>query len=269
MEGWIKLHRKFLEWEWHDSPETVSVFVHLLMLANHEEKKWHGMSIERGQLLTSRDQLSKLTGLTDRKIRTCINRLKSTSELTIKSTNKYTIITICNYDKYQVKEDLTDQQNDQQNANERPATVQPTNKNEKNNINITLTNAPAREETWRFISSVRRSVLNNNPDAIADFKRDLFRREVETNVSAAGMNTEQKEKFIGWWTEHTPGSDKIRAEYEAVFNTLDRMKIWMDRNQPKAVQGAKGRMDQLEDDLNFISNFFNGQQSSTTAPDEQ
>ena len=36
MEGYIKLYRKFIEWEWHDDPIVVSVFLHCLVLANYK-----------------------------------------------------------------------------------------------------------------------------------------------------------------------------------------------------------------------------------------
>ena len=103
MEGWILLHKKFLDWEWSNDPNMVCLFIHLLIRANYEPSKWRGEIVKRGQILTGRKQLSEWTGLSDRKIRTCLSRLKTTSEVTIRTTNKYSIITICNYNKYQKK----------------------------------------------------------------------------------------------------------------------------------------------------------------------
>jgi len=113
-EGWIKLYRKFNDWEWHQEPNMVALFVHLLINANHEKKDWKGIPIERGQMVFGRKKASIQTGISERSIRTCIERLKSTNELTIKSTNKYSIITLCNYNKYQTSKLENDQQNDQQ-----------------------------------------------------------------------------------------------------------------------------------------------------------
>jgi hypothetical protein len=114
MEGWIKLHRKFLDWEWYQDGNTMRVFLHLLLTANFEDKKWNGMIIRRGQLVTGRKKLSEELQLSERAIRTCITRLKTTSELSVKTTNKYSIITICNYESYQEVLTTNDQQNDQQ-----------------------------------------------------------------------------------------------------------------------------------------------------------
>jgi len=138
VEGWIKLHRKFLNWEWYKKPNMVHLFLHLLIKANHEDLRWQGIELKRGQLITGRNSLSKDTGISVRSIRTCIERLKSTNEITIKSTNKYTIITICNYDLYQINQINTTSKSTNKLANNRPATDQQptTNKNIKNIKNI-------------------------------------------------------------------------------------------------------------------------------------
>ena len=101
MEGWIKLHRKFCGWEWFNISEMVHLFIYLLINANHEDGNWRGISIKRGQIITGRNSLSENTGISSQTIRTCLSRLKSTNEITIKSTNKYSIITITKYDDYQ------------------------------------------------------------------------------------------------------------------------------------------------------------------------
>jgi hypothetical protein len=122
MAGWIKVFRSLLDWEWYKKPNMVHLFIHLLLSANHESKKWQGIEIKRGQLVTGRKSLSKATGISERSIRTCLEMLKTTSELTIKTTNKYSIITICKYEDYQELKSISDQQSDQQKANKRPAT---------------------------------------------------------------------------------------------------------------------------------------------------
>lgn len=114
MEGWIKLHRKFLSWEWYNKSEMVHLFLHLILSANHEEKNWQGVTIKRGQLITGLNSLNQQTNISYQKLRTCLSKLKKTGELTIKSTNKYSIITICNYDSYQLSENTTNKQTNKQ-----------------------------------------------------------------------------------------------------------------------------------------------------------
>ena len=143
--GFITLHRKFLAWEWASEPNMVSLFVHLLLLANHEAKKWQGIEIGRGQLVSSVQSLSARTGLSVSQIRTGLKRLEMTGEIANKTTNKYSIITICKYDSYQTQNVCNDKQNDKQIANESQTNRNQiaTNNNDNNNINnniITLSN---------------------------------------------------------------------------------------------------------------------------------
>ena len=272
MESWIKLYMKLKNWEWYDVPEMVALWVHLLLNANLEEKVWRGITIPRGSFITSRKALSEESGLSEQEVRTCISRLVSTNEITINPTNRFTIITINNFDSYQPKKDSG--QPTEQPTNQPAINQQSTTTIEYKNIITDTQDTPAREDSaagsWRFVSSVQRFALHNNPDEIAEFKRGLFRREVEVYAVEVGMPAREQEKFVSWWTEHDPGKEKIRAEFEAVFNVPDRMKTWMDRNTTRGAQPAqKSRMDQFEDNMKFINDFFDGKQSSTAAPDEQ
>jgi hypothetical protein len=146
MEGFISIHRRLLEWEWWEDHNTTRLFIYLLLKANFQDKKWQGIDIKRGQILTSYDRLIKETGLTIRQIRTSITKLKTTSSLTVIATSKYTIITICKYDSYQIIKNTSDKQNDKQNdkreTNQRQTNVKPTsitnnenNNNKENNVN--------------------------------------------------------------------------------------------------------------------------------------
>lgn len=110
MEGWIKLHRKMVNWEWYNDINVKVVFLHLLLTANHEDKKWQGIEIKRGQKITSLEYLSKETNLSIMKIRTALDKLKATNEITVKPTNKYTLINIVKYNDYQVVEGKNNKQ---------------------------------------------------------------------------------------------------------------------------------------------------------------
>jgi len=77
--GWIKLHRKIVEWEWFQDSDTFRLFLYLILKANHREKQWKGITISRGQLVTGRKMLSRELGISEQTVRTCLKRLKSTS----------------------------------------------------------------------------------------------------------------------------------------------------------------------------------------------
>jgi len=103
MEGFITIRRKITAWRWYKDGNTSRLFTHLLLTANYKKTEWKGIIVKRGQVLTGRKQLAEDLDLTEQAIRTSLNNLKSTNELTSKSTNRFTIITICKYDDYQIK----------------------------------------------------------------------------------------------------------------------------------------------------------------------
>jgi hypothetical protein len=74
-----------------------------------------------GQMLTGRKKLSKELRMSERGIRTRLNHLKNYGNLTIKTTNRFSIINIVNWKTYQQDENQNDQQNDQQVTSKRPA----------------------------------------------------------------------------------------------------------------------------------------------------
>jgi len=134
--SWIKLFRKFTEWEWYKDSNTKSLFLHCLLKANFKNKKWQGQEIERGQFVSSHPKLSFETGLTVRQIRTSINRLKTTGEVSVCTTARYSIITVKNYNEYQEDDRLNvSQTTGSRQARDRLTTTTNNEKNEKNENN--------------------------------------------------------------------------------------------------------------------------------------
>jgi hypothetical protein len=159
--GWVALHRQFTQWEWFEKPEMVQLFIYLLISATHEEMQWRGVTIKRGQIVTSLDKIKAATGLSTSKIRTCLERLKLTNEITSETTNQYRVITICNYDKYQNVGETSDKQEDKQIANKSQANrkqiasaISYNNNNNnittKKNISLSCTHEEQREKIFKI-----------------------------------------------------------------------------------------------------------------------
>ena len=135
--GWIKLYRKIQDNPIKRKPLVMALWIDLLLKANHKKNSfaWNCevISVDRGQVLTGRKQLSADTGLSEQNVRTALNTLKSTNKITIKTYSKFSIITINNYNIYQD----TNQQTNQQLTSNQPATNQQltTNKNDNNEKN--------------------------------------------------------------------------------------------------------------------------------------
>lgn len=205
--SWVKLYRKLEEWRWLDEPNTFCLFIHLLLMANHKDTKWRGQEIKKGQLLTGRKQLSERTGLSERTIRTCLTRLKSTSEITIKSTNKFSIISICNWDNYQSK---TTSRITSYPPNKRPANDQQptTSKNVKN-----VKKVKNREHSLAYLSSMGKeeaeilsasfpltgSEILNEASAAADW------------VTANGKRYQDYKAFFRNWLRRSVARKKVDA----------------------------------------------------------
>lgn len=100
-EGYIKLYRKFTEWEWYSNTNTKIIFLHFLLSANYKESRYQGYIIPAGSLVCGLESLSKNLGLSISKVRTGISNLKSSGEIAIKTTPKFSIISIINWEEYQ------------------------------------------------------------------------------------------------------------------------------------------------------------------------
>ena len=102
MTGWVKLHRQILEWEWYSDNNCFRLFLHLLLKANHKEKRFKGIELKVGSIVTSRDLLARETGLSSQQVRTALNKLISTNEITSVTSSQGTILQIVSYEKYQI-----------------------------------------------------------------------------------------------------------------------------------------------------------------------
>ena len=137
--GWIKLHRKLL-----DNPvvmkdsDHLAVWIYLLLNASHTEypvlfggKK---ISLKAGQLITGRKSIASTLGISESKVRRILDLFEIDQQIDRQRSNKNSLVSILNWDKYQI----FDQQIDQQATNKRPTTDQQvtTNKNNKNIKNI-------------------------------------------------------------------------------------------------------------------------------------
>ncbi|HEY0087807.1 MAG TPA: hypothetical protein VGB37_03130 [Candidatus Lokiarchaeia archaeon] len=243
-EGWIKLHRKFISWEWYKDLNMKQLFIHFLLLANHEENKWQGQIIKTGQFITGRKSLSNDTGLSEQVIRTCINRLKSTSEITIKSTNQFSLITLIKWEDYQVINRKSTSEITSKITNEQPATNQQltTNKNEKNEkndknkINDLLSTKIFADDTDPFLISnlLLTEILKRKPD----FKKpnlQTWAKQIELMIKNDNRDKNNIKRVILWcqqdnfWQNNILSASKLRFQFDALELKMNQIK----NNKPK------------------------------------
>lgn len=156
---YIKLFRKFKNWQWYKDPVTKSIFIHLLIEARWADTNMYGVDVKKGQLLITEKDLEEDLGLTRQQVRTGLKRLISTKEITKAptkvstkgSTNRMSLITVENYGLYQkgalvatkgsTKEVTDDSPQEQPRVNQTTFIL----KNEKNVFNKDINNsAPVR-----------------------------------------------------------------------------------------------------------------------------
>lgn len=174
----IKLDRNILRWRWYKNPNTFRLFIHLLLNANVTDRDFENITVCRGQLLTSRRSLSASLGISEQSVRTSLEHLKSTNEITVKGFSKYSIITVNSYDKYQKTPGKSTAS--PPSANHPPTNVQPQYKNdnkEKNYKNDKNTEAslPHRDYSrMSFLLSRNLTRLNLNIPTIIRIKSNVF-----------------------------------------------------------------------------------------------
>ncbi len=232
-----------IEWEWYKDSHMVHLFIHLILNANRKDGSWKGYAVKRGQFITGRKELSKDTGISQQSIRTCIKRLKSTSEITIKSTNKFSVITVCNYDVYQPVENEINQQINQQ-SNHQSTSNQPAtnhkqevknNKNNKNINNILLSQLSVddfKDENHKiyyltaksfhdlFYSNIRELEINNSTlnKAKGTWVNDIrLMFEIDKRTKAEFKEVWNFLKNDDWWKNKVLCTSKLRKQFEQLL----------------------------------------------------
>ena len=214
--GWIKLHRSLLDWEWYDDINVMRVFLHCLLMANHKDKKYRGSVVERGSFLTGRDTLASQTGLTVQQIRTSLNKLKSTNELTIKSSKQGTVIQVVSYDKYQ---EVTNESTTHQPDSNQIVTTNKKNKNKKNEKKNTLADAETHDISWSSAGGWQ----NISADDIKQWE-----------VAYPNAHVTQQIEAMNQWLISNPSKAKKKLWRKFVTNWLARQQTTASRPQQKS-----------------------------------
>lgn len=252
--GWVKLYRSLAKWEWHTDPNTLSLWVHILISVNHEPKKWKGREIEAGQRGVSIAHLAEECGLTIRQTRTALDHLKSTGEVTCETTNKYTVITVVKWADFQAnsleatskatsKLTIKRQTTDKQNAIK--ATTTKEYKEYKNERN---------KEDNKYLTIL--CLFNETCPSFAQVKTLSETRKKAINARLKKYTIEDFKTLF----EKAEASDFLKGNnsrnWSATFDWLIR-----DTNMPKVLEGNydnKARKENKSDDNWNFSDFIYG-----------
>lgn len=210
MEGFISVNRKILDWEWYTDNNVKSLFLHCLIKANFKSKNWRGQQIERGQFITSYNNLSIELNLSVKQIRLAFDKLKSTDEIITLGTNKNTVVTVVKYDYYQIQGQTKGNQktNKRQSKDTQRATTN--NDNKDNNVN------------------------NDNKLTLFDRETD-FKKSLQPFLQQYGPD--MLNDFFSYWTEKKPKGRKMLFEMQKTFDVKKRLIRWSKNNFNKNTNG--------------------------------
>jgi flagellar biosynthesis GTPase FlhF len=191
--GWIKLWRHLLDSPLIADSRLLQVWVYCLLKANHEPKtiifNGQNITIERGQFIAGRTSASeklRLRGVMwDRKLKA----LKMNNKVNIKTNNRFSIITVVDYEKYQQNEQVNEQQNEQQMNNKRTTNEQQMNTN-KNNKNERM----KEEEKEKKLNKEKKIPDNlNTPEFLAAWANWVkHRQEIRHTLTPTTIETQLK-----------------------------------------------------------------------------
>lgn len=213
MEGWIKIHRKIEDWEWASNPVMFYFWVKLLLIVNWEDKEWEGHLVERGSIMTSISKLASKLSLSPKQVRTCVDRLKKGKQIDVKTANKWTKITVCNYDDYQVFAETEGQTKGKQTGNQRATTKEDKKKEiyppyiSKDILSPLKGGTPLEDRQKSFYDSLI--------PFVAKYGREMIR------------------DFYNYWSEpDRAAKPKMRFEKEKTWSLERRLETW-NRNEAK------------------------------------
>lgn len=211
--GYMRISRKIENWGWYRDSNTFRVFFHLLLKAQYQDgADYMGLPLKRGQVVMGRKKLSADLGISEQSVRTSLERLSKSQEITIKSTNRFSIITICNYDSWQGDTLSSNQQTNQQLTNDKGVN-QPTTNHYKINNNKEIIN---KEE------DANASKKNETADSLPLFPEEEVKPEEMTEkMKIATFNYAGfKDFFNNILKEHASRISQIKKLDERRKNTL-------------------------------------------------
>ena len=142
--GYVKFWRKTTDSGFLQNPNLFTFWAWCLFKASHKKRnQLVGMTmveLQPGQFIFGRKAAASELKMSQQTIRTCLKKLEMFENLTIKSTNKFSIITIINWDTYQSSDEkiTIKSTNSQPTSNQQVTSNQPASnhKQECNHLNI-------------------------------------------------------------------------------------------------------------------------------------
>lgn len=230
-EGWIKLHRQIQESKIWNNPVGLKIWLWCLIKANHKECDVlvgrQLVHLNTGQFIFGRFTASEELRQTPSTIRNWIKFLRDDKSLDIKTTNKFSVITILNYKDYQ---DLDNnlKTNEKQIA---------TDKNVKNVKNI--------KNIYSSLNSIKQNTLQELSDkyecSLADVERTFT--TMKNWCEAKGKVYKNYKAALSNWIIKNIEEGRIKKKTKISENTDFDVPVISEEQRLKNIESIKGLKD--------------------------
>lgn len=210
--GFVTMPRSITSWRWYHNANTFRVFFHLIVSANYTDHDFEGITVHRGQVVTSRKSLATELKLSEREIRTALTHLKTTNDIAIETTTKFSIITVISFDDYQGATNTS--------TNERPSSDQraTTPKEIKNNKNIVSS------EIAEIVAYLNDKIGTRYKPTTANTKKHISAR-LNEGYTVADFHAVIDSKVQEWrdteYRKYLRPDTLFGAKFESYLNTAD------------------------------------------------
>lgn len=100
-DGFIVIQRKITEWRYWQCDSALAIWMHILVNANWKDGYFKGEPIPRGSFATSIRNLADELELSEKTVRKWLKRFEEDGQIEVRGTNRFTVIKVINYAKYQ------------------------------------------------------------------------------------------------------------------------------------------------------------------------
>lgn len=255
-ETWIKLYRKFRKNPIYKDSVSVHLFVHLLLAANHKPNRFifneKEIAVKRGQLVTGRKKISAETGISESTVKRRLKLFEKLGILTIKPTNKFSILTLCNYNHYQEsnfekRPAIRTTVDGSQRTIKRPSTDHQLTTNKKyKNVRSKNTYVEGSTEL-RLASLFLEEIRKNKGDFKGPADLQTWARVFDLMLRRDHRKPEQVEKVIRWvQSDHGDGTGKWKGWAPNVLSPgklkekFDQLELKMQESRPQPKERERG-----------------------------
>lgn len=209
--GWIKLHRQLWNNPIAKKPTYLSVWIYILLHANHEKKEiiWNNKKrkVEAGCFIGSIKKIAETYGLSTGTVSYVLDYLIAERMIEKKSSSKFTYFKVINWESYQGVESKVE------NKLKTNRKHTETNNNDKNDKNDKKVYIPTPGE-------IMKKFLEDK-----EYQKKVLQHLIDKGINPQHAETELKE-FISYWSEPTKSGKKQNWETKKTFELSRRLATW-------------------------------------------